>query len=53
MKKRSIPVKYSVGRDVDLDKTKVLDKRGRRITEKRAESLAEEVIETYFKNITS
>ena len=36
--------KFTLGRDIDLDKEVVLDKKGRRITEDRAAKLAEEVL---------
>lgn len=38
-------VKYRVGKDVDLDKTVILDKSGKRLTNARAEKIAQEVIE--------
>jgi predicted HicB family RNase H-like nuclease len=36
--------KFTLGRDVDLDKEVVRDKKGRRITEDRAVELAEEAL---------
>lgn len=36
--------KYVAGPDIDLDREVVLDKRGRRITERRAERIAKDVV---------
>ena len=36
--------RYTPGRDVDLDKEVIRDKKGRRITEKRAVQIAEETL---------
>jgi hypothetical protein len=36
--------KYVLGKDIDLDREVVRDGRGRRITSKRAEKIAEEVV---------
>jgi len=36
--------KYVLGKDIDLDREVVRDDRGRRITSKRAQKIAEEVI---------
>jgi hypothetical protein len=38
-------VKYRVGKDVDLKKTTILDKNGKRLTNARAEKIAQEVVE--------
>jgi hypothetical protein len=38
-------VKYRVGKDVDLQQTLVVDKSGKRLTNARAEKIAQEVIE--------
>ena len=37
--------KYRVGRDIDLDVHVVLDRKGRRIDERRARQLAEDALE--------
>lgn len=37
-------VKYSWGKDVDLNKTVVLDKQGKRLTNARAEKIAQEIV---------
>jgi hypothetical protein len=37
-------IKYTVGPDVDLNKTIIRDKNGRRITNRRAEKMAKEAI---------
>ena len=37
-------VRYVLGPDIDLDKEVVLDKRGRRITEARAQQLARQIL---------
>ena len=37
-------IKYTVGPDVDLNKTIIWDKNGRRITNRRAEKMAKEAI---------
>ena len=37
-------VKYVWGKDIDLDKTVVLDKQGKRLTNARAEKIAQEII---------
>ena len=37
-------VKYVFGPDIDLDKEVVLDKRGRRITEARAQQIARQIL---------
>ncbi|CAB4998505.1 unannotated protein [freshwater metagenome] len=37
-------IKYTIGPDVDLNKTIIRDKNGRRITNKRAEKMAREAI---------
>lgn len=37
--------RYTLGPDIDLDREVVRDKRGRRITEARAEQIAEETLE--------
>ena len=37
-------VKYVWGKDVDLDKTVILDKQGNRLTNARAEKIAQEII---------
>lgn len=37
-------IKYTVGPDVDLNKTIIRDKNGRRITNRRAEKMANEAI---------
>ena len=39
-------VKYRVGKDVDLKKTVILDKSGKRLTDARAERIAREAIES-------
>jgi len=38
-------VKYRVGKDVDLKKTTIMDKNGKRLTNARAEKIAQEVVE--------
>ena len=40
-----VKAKYRVGKDVDLKKTVILDKNGKRLTNARAEKIAKEVIE--------
>ena len=37
-------IKYTIGPDVDLNKTIIRDKNGRRITNKRAEKMAQQAI---------
>ena len=37
-------IKYTIGPDVDLNKTIIRDKNGRRITNRRAEKMAKEAI---------
>ena len=37
-------VKYVLGKDIYLDKTVVLDKQGKRLTNARAEKIAQEII---------
>lgn len=37
-------VKYSWGKDVDLKKTMILDKQGKRLTNARAEKIAQEIV---------
>jgi predicted HicB family RNase H-like nuclease len=37
-------VKYSWGKDLDLNKTVVLDKQGKRLTNARAEKIAHEIV---------
>ena len=44
VKKAQKKVKYLVGPDIDLDKEVVLDKRGRRITEARAQQIARQIL---------
>lgn len=43
MKAKSKP-RYKLGKDIDLKKTVILDKKGRRLTDARAEKIAEETI---------
>ena len=42
-------IKYTVGPDVDLNKTIIRDKNGKRITNRRAEKMANEAIEALIR----
>ena len=44
VKAKNSKVKYVWGLDVDLDKTVVLDKQGKRLTNARAEKISQEII---------
>lgn len=37
--------KYTLGEDLDLDETEILDNQGRRLTNERASQIANEVIQ--------
>jgi hypothetical protein len=42
-------IKYTIGPDVDLRKTVIRDKNGKRITNRRAEKMANEAIEALIR----
>jgi hypothetical protein len=57
MNKRNEPiepkVKYLFGPDIDLEKEVVLDKRGRRLTEARAQQIARQILREVAAGLTS
>jgi hypothetical protein len=44
-------VEVTLGQDIDLDKTVMLDANGERITEKRAQEIAEESMKRYSEQL--
>jgi len=44
-------VEVTLGKDIDLDKTVMLDSNGERITEKRAQEIAEESMRREFEQL--
>jgi hypothetical protein len=42
-------IKYTIGPDIDLNKTIIRDKNGKRITNRRAEKMANEAIEALIR----